>query len=111
MDEQSVQEKIILIRKLWEEHKSIKFPKGLGGEEINGIDLALLDADTAGCIDTFLKSSNQYTLDVSRTAMLGLCYRDLSNVSAWLVGAPKDYFQRLEALALLVLEVLTKETR
>lgn len=108
MNEQGVQEKIDLILKLWDEHKYAKFRKDIAGEEIDGIDLVLLDADTAGCIDTFLKRSNQYTLDISRTAILKHCYRDLSIVSARFAGAPKDYFQRLETLARLILEVLTE---
>ena len=90
-----------LIENLWQEHQENRFPTGYGGEEIEGVDLALLDADIAGCVDTFLKRRN---LDLFRVSILGLCYRDCSIVARELDGVAKEYFLRLETLARLVLE-------
>ena len=90
-----------MIEELWQEHKRERFPKGYGGEEIEGIDLALLDGDIAGCVDSFI---TKRSLDLFRTSILGLCYRDCSVVARGLDGEAKVYFLRLEKLAKLVLE-------
>lgn len=92
-----------MIEELWQEHQSVRFPSGFGGEEIEGIDLALLDADIAGCVGTFIKRQK---LDLKDTAILGLCYRDCAVAAKGLNGEAKDYFIRLEKLALLVLEAV-----
>ena len=91
-----------MIEQLWQEHYSAEFPTGCAGEEIEGIDLASLDGDTAGCISTFLMRRGE--LDLWRTAALGLCYRDLTIVIQQLDGEARDYFYRLETLSKLVLE-------
>lgn len=90
-----------MLEELWQEHKNIRFPSEHGGEEIEGIDLALLDGDIAGCVETFIKRRK---LDLQRTAVLGLCYRDCSVAVRGLDGSAKDYFLRLERLAMLVLQ-------
>jgi hypothetical protein len=90
------------IRKLWDIHMTNKFPRGYGGETIEGIDLVLLDSDVAGCVTTFIKNDGQ--LDLWRTAILGLCYRDLNIVTSRLSGEAKDRFSRLETLSNLVLK-------
>jgi hypothetical protein len=90
-----------MIKELWQEHKKEHFPTGYGGEEIEAIDLALLDSDIAGCVTTFIKKQK---LELSHTAILGLCYRDCAVVVRGLDGEAKEYFHRLEKLAKLVLE-------
>ena len=96
-----------MIEELYKEHLNKKFPAGYGGEEINGIDLALLDADTAGCIDTFLTQRRiNNNLDLWRTAILGICYRNLSVVVQELTGEAKEYFKALETMARLTLEAI-----
>lgn len=40
------------IEEKYQEFKSQPFPDGLAGEEILGIDLVMLDADTAGLIES-----------------------------------------------------------
>ena len=72
--------------------------------EVRGIDLVMIDADTAGCISTFL--SRDRTLDTWRLAILGLCYRNLSVVVGELDGGARVYFSRLENLAGLVLRAI-----
>ena len=58
-----------MIEEIWQEHQGEKFPSGHVGEEIEGIDLALLDADIAGCVETYIKRRK---LDLKHTAILGL---------------------------------------
>lgn len=92
-----------MIDKLWQEHKGVRFPSGYGGEDADGIDLALLDGDIAGCVETFIKRQH---LDLERTAILGLCYRDCTVAVRGLNGVAKEYFQRLEKLAMLILQAV-----
>jgi hypothetical protein len=47
-----------LIEQLWREHKLEAFPQGYRGKDVNGVDLVMLDADVAGCVDTFLDRGN-----------------------------------------------------
>jgi hypothetical protein len=63
--------------------------------------LILVDADTAGCISTFLAWGGR--LDPWRMAVLGLCYHHLAVVVAGLEGEGREYFARLEEVAGLVL--------
>lgn len=90
-----------LIRDLWDEHMAAPFPKAFRAKDVNGIDFVMLDADVAGCVDTFLSRGN---LNLYQTAVLGLSYRNLSYVLPILNDEGKDYFWRLERLAELVLK-------
>lgn len=92
-----------MIEELWQEHLGVEFPSGCGGEEVEGIDLVLLDADIAGCIETYLERRK---LDLKHAAILGLCYRDCAVAVKSLNGVAKDYFLRLEKLAKLVMEAV-----
>ena len=94
---------------LWREHCAAPFPEGLAGEDVAGICLASLDTFTAGCIDAFLAHGGK--LDSLRTAVLGLCYRDLSVVVSELEGEGQRYFTRLEKLARTVLEAVRDEVK
>ncbi len=94
-----------LITELWEEHLATPFPKGLQAKDINGIDFVVLDADIAGCVDTFIESGN---LNLFQTAMLGLCYRNASFISLILNEEGAAYFWRLERLAELVLKEVAR---
>jgi hypothetical protein len=95
------------IEALWREHSADRFPEGLAGEEVDGICVTSLDTFTAGCLSTFF--SRRGSLDLGRTAILGLCYRDLSVVVAGLKGEQRRYFARLEQLARMVLEAVRDE--
>ncbi|HLV26523.1 MAG TPA: hypothetical protein VKZ41_09435 [Gemmatimonadales bacterium] len=94
----------IPITALWEKHLSTSFPPGLAGEEVEHMDLTLLDAATAGCIAEFLQ--NDGTLDLGRTAMLGLCHRHAAVAARELEGEGQEYFHRLETLAYEVLQAI-----
>lgn len=90
-----------LISDLWKEHEAAPFPQGFRAKDVSGIDFVLLDADVAGCVDTFLRRGN---LNLYQTAILGLSYRDLSYVIPILNDEGREYFWRLERLAELVLK-------
>ena len=91
----------LLINDLWEEHKAAPFPKGFRAKDVDGIDFVVLDANVAGCVDTFLSRGN---LNLYQTAILGLSYQNLSHVIPILNDEGKEYFGRLERLAELVLK-------
>jgi hypothetical protein len=90
-----------LIKVLWQEHLNADFPPECRGADINGIDLVMLDADTAGCVSSFLHHGHR--LDIWRLAVLGICYHHLAVVSRDLTDEAKEYFFRLENLAGLVI--------
>ena len=91
------------IVELWNIHLTSKFPHGYGGKNIDGIELALLDGDVAGCILSFIENNGR--LDLWRTAILGICYRDLTIVmTSQLSGEAQEFFSRLETLSNLVLK-------
>lgn len=97
-----------LIEELWKEHQSAPFPKSYRAKDVNGIDFVMLDADVAGCVDSFLGRGN---LNLFQTALLGLCYRDLTYVIPILNEEGRDYYWRLERLAELVLKAVAETNR
>jgi len=97
------------IQMLWQQHNAAALPDGCRGVGVEGTDLVMLDADTAGCVQTFLERSGQ--LDLYRVAILGLCYRELAVALRVLEGDAQEYFGRLEKLARLVLEAVAHETK
>ena len=90
-----------LIEELWKGHVATPFPKGFRAKDVDGIDFVMLDADIAGCVDTFLRRGN---LNLFQTARLGLCYRHCSYVTPILNEEGAAYFWRLERMAELVLK-------
>jgi hypothetical protein len=96
------------IQTLWQQHSEAPFPEGCRGAEVKGTDLVMLDADTAGCVQTFLERGGH--LDLGRVAVLGLCYRELAVALQVLEGEAQAYFSRLESLARLVLQAVAHET-
>lgn len=89
-------------RRLWGEHLSAPFPSRLRGEEIEGVDMVMLDADIAGCIDAWLGRGGR--LDEQRRGWLKSCREDLRRVMRAL-DDPEEraYYERLDALARLAL--------
>lgn len=97
------------IEELWQEHLRAPFPAGCRGRDIEGIDFVMLDADVAGCVSTFL--TRQGSLDLWRTATLGMCYRDATYVLPRMPAEARPYFERLERLASLVLNAVREEAK
>ncbi|CAM5669291.1 hypothetical protein SBADM41S_06634 [Streptomyces badius] len=86
---------------LWQEHLQTPFPAGLRGAEREGIDLVLLDADTAGCVSAWLSGGG--SLDDWRRRVLHRRITDFDRILPML-GATDDapYWQRLYRLSCLV---------
>lgn len=67
--------------------------------------MVLLDADTAGCVLSWL--NNGGTLDPKRTRILQSCIEDLDRVMPQIANhAGTQYYERLRRLALLVARAL-----
>ncbi|MGW6547975.1 hypothetical protein ACWGBH_34765 [Streptomyces massasporeus] len=86
---------------LWEEHLRADFPADLRGVELGGIDMVLLDAQTAGCAHTWI--GNGGVLNVERTRTLLGCIEDLDRVTPQITTpSGRQYYERLHRLALLI---------
>jgi hypothetical protein len=90
------------IAELWQQHSSVAFPKGYGGQNTNKIDLPLLDAEIAGCIHTYVH--NGAKLDAQRIMTLRKRLIDLNTVVLLLDNEALIYFDRLRKLANLILQ-------
>ena len=104
LNEANVGSQLSQIRQLWKEHLR-PFPRSLAGHEVDSIDLVLLDSTIAGCVSTFLARG---TLDLWRTAVLGLCYQDVRIVYPILNMEGSAYFWQLERMAELVLKEVAR---
>jgi hypothetical protein len=80
------------------------FPSVCRGEEVDGIDLVMLDADIAGCVSTFLGGRGH--LDDQRMGILQRCRGELTTVLPRLPAAARDYYSRLQEMADLALNGL-----
>ena len=89
------------ILELWKQHSSATFPKGHGRTELHGIDLDLLDAEIAGCIQMYV---NHGTLEYRHLATLSNRLIDLNTIVLLLSREELVYFNRLRTLADLVLQ-------
>jgi hypothetical protein len=92
--------RIEAVAALWTAHLQAPFPPRLRGAEIAGIDMVLLDADTAGCVSTWLNHHGQ--LDPWRQAVIAACLAELNTVLPQLDGIDADYYRRLRELAALI---------
>ncbi len=92
------------IAEFWKIQSASPFPPGCRGQEVAGVDLVLLDSTIAGCVSTYLNSKGCF--DLWYTAILGLCYRDVTIVASKLEGEAQGYFGRWEELIRLVLEAI-----
>jgi hypothetical protein len=72
------------------------------GDEVMGIDLVLIDSDTAGLISKYIGSYGQLSTDDKK--ILNHCYSDLKTVIKELVGSDRQYFARLQDIAGLIIE-------
>jgi len=91
------------VRQLWNEHLNAPFPRRLGGVEIAGVEMVLLDADIAGCVQTWL-SNRGGRLDEQRKEILRSCLNEADRVLPLLQdGGEREYYERLRRLARLAL--------
>ena len=90
------------IETLWKEHCAAKFPDSCKGEELEGIDLVLLDADIAGCVSAFIGDNG--SLDAPRRQLLRELGAHAERVSTTLDPiAGREYFERLYRLSQMIL--------
>ena len=94
------------ILELWQEYSSAVFPKGYSDKKINEINLALLDAETAGCIQIYVNEGGE--LDRERVKILRKCLVDLNTIVLLLNREELSYFDRLRNLANLVFQEVEK---
>ncbi|MEU6597609.1 hypothetical protein [Streptomyces flaveolus] len=88
----------VVVARLWQEFRSEPWPARLNGAELAGIDLVTLDADLAGCVDTWL--NNGGLLDARRLRIVNRRLRELEQVLPQLTeaDAPRRW-RRLHQLA------------
>lgn len=87
--------------RLWREHRTCEFPARLRGAEVDGIDLVMLDTDTAGCVHAWIRDGG--VLDPERGRILRTCIEDLDRVTARISDPTgRHYYERLHRLAVLV---------
>lgn len=87
------------IESVWREHQAAAFPSDCRGEDIDGVDLVLLDTETAGCISTYLTKRGQ--INSNQIACLRHCCDELDVVVPELGADARAYFHRLQRLARL----------
>ena len=92
------------IAQLWQDHHEDDFPTEIYGMEVEGYDVGMIDADIAGCVDTFLTTGGR--LDLRRTAILGLVLPHAVLAARTLPEPARAYYTRLERLGRLVLEAV-----
>ena len=97
------------IKEKYQEFRNEPFPEGIAGEKIHGIDLVMLDADTAGLIDKFIGYNSKLTrTDFDLLKRLSV---ELRTVTKELDGQSRTYFSTLWNLAERVVSDLTETNR
>ena len=90
-----------MVARLWEAHLQAQFPARLRGAEVVGVEMILLDADTAGCVKSWLDNHGQ--LDARRQDVIASCLNELNRVVAILTDHDEAaYYNRLRELAALI---------
>ena len=88
----------LVVASVWSRHALLPFPRRLLGEEVAGVDLVMLDADIAGCVDTW--RGNRGRLDEWRRRILRDRLVDLEQVLRHLSADEEvAYFRSLRDLA------------
>ncbi len=83
---------------LWEIHCEAGWPTGLGSNEG---ELMTLDTVISGCVKYYFSENR---LDLKRVEILESCKTDLETLLPHLTGEARNYFDRLRALACILLE-------
>ena len=77
------------IAAMWQAHDDRWFLPLPRGAEVGDIDVVLLDADTAGCVSTWLADGGQF--DPERTRILTVCVKDRDTVLAVVTDGEEQY--------------------
>jgi hypothetical protein len=87
------------ISDLFNTHYSKPWPAGLGGVEIKGIDLVMLDADTVGIVDYFLgRRHNLGRLNEKNRMILLQLQKEAAVVCQEIPEFGKEYFSEIQLL-------------
>lgn len=99
------------IEALWQEHQAARFPYDMGGREVAGVCVTMLDADIAGCVSSFVgrrpTDPRRGSLDSERAQLLRRRRSELVRVIPSLPPDARPYFERLADLADRVLAELS----
>lgn len=97
------------IEEKYQEFYNMPFPQELNGEEIFGIDLVMLDANTAGLIEKCI--GYNYKLTKTDFDLLKRLSTELKAVTKELAGKPRTYFSTLSNIADRVITYLNETKR
>jgi hypothetical protein len=92
-----------MIAEFLENHMNAPFPPGAHELDIPGVELELLDADVVGLAQSYLR---QARLTAEQQGILNTSVEELRRVLPELPQEMRDYFARLHALAMSVLNEL-----
>ncbi|WP_392667353.1 hypothetical protein [Streptomyces sp. LN785] len=98
-----------LLSRLWEEHMREPFPPHMRGREIDGEDMVLLDADTAGCV----LSSLSGPLDEKRHRILLIRLAAVEKVLPSIEDEDGaiEYYERVREMAAVAVELGNTKAR
>lgn len=82
-----------VVAALWREHMEAPFPARLRGEDVNGVDMVMLDADIAGCVVSCSYGAQRPSAE--HRDVLRLCMEDLAKVLPDLSEGEARYYERL----------------
>ena len=98
-DQSSRSNNFALLSALWQEHQAADWP--VSGE-INEGQLMTLDTVVAGCVTYYFE---EQSLDEKRLVILDDCLADLENLVSDLEPDSGAYFERLQQLGKLLLDM------
>jgi hypothetical protein len=92
--------RMVAVEQLWSVHAKEAFPVRLTSVDVLGIEMAMLDADIAGCVSAWLHHDG--LIDDRRWNVLAARERQLSRVLPELSGEEATYFRRLNDMVILI---------
>jgi hypothetical protein len=93
-----------VIAEFLESHLNAPFPPGAHDLHLPDVELEMLDADVVGLAQSYLRAGR---LAPEHRKILAGCIGDLRRIIAALPEEMRDYFARLHALAVVVLNERT----
>ena len=87
------------IQQLWKQHMNRPFPRGVGGEEVDGYCLVVLADSAAGIICGFFSGTRAPGLSAKRLQVLSECAASLSRIVPQLPDEHRVYFDTLREIS------------
>ncbi|RCU50571.1 hypothetical protein DU002_09130 [Corallincola holothuriorum] len=85
------------ITELWLDHSQSRFPKGYGGNDVNGVSVTSVDTYATGCIGSYIGHERK-SIDLERYQVLQKCKSELEEVLPYVDGEAFIYFGRLHEM-------------